>query len=62
MRDGLPECAAADPFPVCNKGAKRCPKPCAVPDLGVHDDHVYLFEPCVLRNEVDSSLQDITEP
>ena len=47
---------------MCNKPAKECPPPCAVPDLGVHDDHVYLFEPCVVRNSVDFSLQHITEP
>jgi hypothetical protein len=62
VRDGLPECDAEDPFPVCNKPPKDCPKPCAVPDLGVHDDKIYLFEPCVTRNSMDYSMQHFTEP
>jgi hypothetical protein len=64
VRDGLPECDAEDPFPVCNKPPKECPKSaaCAVPDLGVHDDKIYLFEPCVTRNSMDFSMQHFTKP
>ena len=56
VRDALPECSAADPFSACNKPSKECLAECSVPDLGVHDDHIYLFEPCVIRNLFDYSL------
>lgn len=62
VRDGLPTCDPADPYPICNKKPSKCPKPCAVPDLGLHDDKIYLFEPMALRNQLDFSPQQITEP
>ena len=61
VRDGLPTCNSSDGangFAIPDDGVATC----AAPDLGVHDDHAYLFEPCVLRNSVDVSLQHITEP
>ena len=61
VRDGLPTCNSSDGangFAIPDDGVTTC----AAPDLGVHDDHAYLFEPCVLRNSVDVSLQHITEP
>lgn len=35
---------------------------CAVPDLGVHDDKIYLFEPMAARNQLDFSAQWQTHP
>lgn len=62
VRDNLPNCDPSDPYPVCKKDSLSCPKPCAAPDLGLHDDKIYFFEPIALRNQLDFSPQLITKP
>lgn len=47
IRDGLPTC------PLNNTFAANC----SYPDLGVHDTHIFFFEPSAVRNLLDFSPQ-----